>query len=181
VLAKRRINELNRELLLSESEYEKNLFKTRIARLSGSITKIKVGLSNNYEIVEQRQKVENSIQTIKSALEEGILPGGGAFYLYLREEIGNWSFANLIGEEIFAANIVMQSLLRPFEELFNNTNISSYKIINEIIQKGYPFTYDVLNKKLVNGIEDGILDSAKSVRAILWNSLTIVSTIITSD
>lgn len=181
VLAKRRINELNRELLLSESEYEKNLFKTRIARLSGSITKIKVGLSNNYEIVEQRQKVENSIQTIKSALEEGVLPGGGAFYLYLREEIGNWSFANLIGEEIFAANIVMQSLLRPFEELFNNTNISSYKIINEIIQKGYPFTYDVLNKKLVNGIEDGILDSAKSVRAILWNSLTIVSTIITSD
>ena len=181
VLAKRRINELNRELISSESEYEKNLFKTRIARLSGSITKIKVGLSNNYEIIEQRQKVENSITTIKSALEEGILPGGGAFYLYLREEISNWSSLNLIGEEIFAANIVMESLIRPFQELLSNTNNESYKILDQIIKKGYPYTYDVLNKRIVNSITEGILDSAKSVRAILWNSLTIVSTIITSD
>jgi len=181
VLAKRRINELNRELLTSESEYEKNIFKTRIARLSGSITKIKVGLSNSYEIVEQRLKVENAITTIKSGLEEGILPGGGAFYLYLREEISNWSALNLIGEEIFAATIVMNSLLRPFQELFNNTNIPSYKILEKILKEGYPYTYDVLEKKVVHSIKSGVLDSAKSTRAILWNSLTIVSTIITSD
>lgn len=181
VLAKRRINELNRDLLASESEYEKSIFKTRIARLSGSITKIKVGLSNRYEIIEQRQKVENAITTIKSGLEEGILPGGGAFYLYLREEISNWSSLNLVGEEIFAANIVMDSLKRPFEELFNNTNTPSYKILESILKKGYPYTYDVLSKDIVNGITSGIIDSAKSVRAILWNSLTIVSTIITSE
>jgi chaperonin GroEL len=181
VLAKRRINELNRELLTSESEYEKSIFKTRIARLSGSITKIKVGLSNRYEIIEQRQKVENAITTIKSGLEEGILPGGGAFYLYLREEISNWSTLNLIGEEVFAANILMDSLLRPFTELFNNTNIPSYKILENILKKGYPYTYDVLRKEIVNSILVGVLDSSKSVRAILWNSLTIVSTIITSD
>ena len=181
VLAKRRINELNRELLTSESEYEKSIFKTRIARLSGSITKIKVGLSNRYEIIEQRQKVENAITTIKSGLEEGILPGGGAFYLYLREEFSNWSALNLIGEEIFAANIVMDSLIRPFIELFNNTNIPSYKILENILKKGYPYTYDVLGKEITNSITSGILDSSKSVRAILWNSLTIVSTIITSD
>jgi chaperonin GroEL len=181
VLAKRRINELNRELVTSESEYEKSIFKTRIARLGGSITKIKVGLSNRYEIIEQRQKVENAISTIKSGLEEGILPGGGAFYLYLREEISNWSTLNLIGEEIFAAPIVMNSLLRPFQELFNNTNISSYKILEKVLKEGYPYTYDVLGKEVVNSIKCGIVDSAKSVRAILWNSLTIVSTIITSD
>jgi chaperonin GroEL len=181
VLAKRRINELNRELLLSESEYEKNLFKTRIARLSGHITKIKVGTSNRYEIIEQRQKVENAINTLKSSLEEGILPGGGAFYLYLREEILNWSYLNLIGEEIFAANIISESLNRPFNELFKNINVSSYKILENILKKGYPYTYDILQKKIVNSFDFGIVDSAKSVRAILWNSITIVSTMITSD
>lgn len=181
VLAKRRINELNRELLLSESEYEKNLFKTRIARLSGHITKIKVGTSNRYEIIEQRQKVENAINTLKSSLEEGILPGGGAFYLYLREEILNWSYLNLIGEEIFAANIISESLNRPFNELFKNINVSSYKILENILKKGYPYTYDILQKKIVNSFDFGVVDSAKSVRAILWNSITIVSTIITSD
>ena len=85
LIAKRRINELNRELLTSETDYERSLFKTRIARLSGQIAKIKIGLSNQYEIEEQRQKVENAIQTIKSALEEGILPGGGYVYLTLKK------------------------------------------------------------------------------------------------
>jgi hypothetical protein len=51
------INELNRELLTSETEYEKNLFKTRIARLSGYIMKVKIGISNRYQIEEQRQKL----------------------------------------------------------------------------------------------------------------------------
>jgi chaperonin GroEL len=181
VLAKRKINELNRELLLSESEYEKNLFKKRIARLSGHITKIKIGLSNQYEMSEQRQKVENSMQTLRSALEEGILPGGAAFYLYLREEVTNWSSVNLIGDELFAANIVNKALVRPFKELFNNLNLPSYLVMNQIIKKGYPYTYDLLKREVINGFEKGIIDSSKSVRSILWNSLTIVSTLITAD
>ena len=55
-MAKRKINELNRELVNCETEYEKDIFKTRIARLSGNIAKVKVALSNQYEIDEQRQR-----------------------------------------------------------------------------------------------------------------------------
>jgi chaperonin GroEL len=181
LIAKRRINELNRELLLSESEYEKNIFKTRIARLSGQIAKIKIGLSNQYQIEEQRQKVENSITTLKSALEEGILPGGGCFYLHLREEIANWSSLNLIGDEFFASQIVLDSLLRPFQELFNNTSTPSYQISQKLEALGYPYAYNLTDKKIINSLEEGLVDSAKSVRAILWNSISIVSTIITSE
>jgi chaperonin GroEL len=181
LLAKRRINELNRELLNSETDYEKTIFKTRIARLSGNIIKIKLGFSNTYQIEEQRQKIENSINTIKSSLEEGILPGGGIFYLQLREELKNWSYLNLIGEEIFATQIVLEALLRPFEELLKNTNNSRYRIYEQISKKGYPYGYDLLTGQVINNFENGLLDSSKSVRAILWNSLTIISTIITSE
>jgi chaperonin GroEL (HSP60 family) len=55
------------------------------------------------------------------------------------------------------------------------------QILEKVLKEGYPYTYDVLGKEVVNSIKCGIVDSAKSVRAILWNSLTIVSTIITSD
>ena len=181
LIAKRRINELNRELLTSESEYEKNIFKTRIARLSGKISKIKVGVSNQYQIEEERQKVENAINTIKSSLEEGILPGGGSFYLHLVEELKNWGSLNLIGDEIFAQQIVTESLIRPFEELFNNTNTPRYKISQELLKLGYPYGYNLTDKKIVNSFKEGLLDSSKSVRAILWNSITLVSTIITSE
>lgn len=181
VLAKRRINELNRELLTSESEDEKIIFKTRIARLSGHITKIKIGTSNRYEIMEQRQKVESAINTLRSSLEEGILPGGGSFYLYLRQEIANWSSLNLIGDEYFASNILIDSLIKPFQELCNNSNLSYPYLLDNLVLKGYPYRYDLTNKKLLNELKEGLLDSAKSVRSILWNSITIVSTLITSD
>ena len=181
LIAKRRINELNRELLNSESEYEKNLFKLRIARLWGNITKLKIGNSNKYETVEQRQKIENLVNTVKSGLEEGILPGGGSFYLYLREEIGNWSYLNLIGEELFASNIMIDSLKRPFYELLANKNILKNTVAESLLRKGYPYCYDLQSKKIVNSYNEGVVDSTKSVRSILWNSLTSVSSIITSD
>jgi len=181
LIAKRRINELNRELLTSETEYEKSIFKTRIARLSGRIAKIKVGLSNQYQIEEQRQKIENSINTIRSSLEEGFVPGGGSFYLYLQNEVSNWAYLNLIGDEFFSSLIVKESLFRPFEELFENTNTPRYQISQNLLKLGYPYGYNLTEKKIVHTLNEGLIDSAKSVRSILWNSFTIVSTIITSE
>jgi len=181
LIANRRINELNRELLSSETEYDKNLFKTRIARLSGRIAKIKVGISNQYEIEEQRQKVENAVNTIRSSLEEGFVPGGGSFYLYLQDEISNWSYLNLIGDEFFSSQIVKEALFRPFEELFENTNTPRYQISQNLLKLGYPYGYNLTEKKVVHTLNEGLIDSAKSVRSILWNAITIVSTIITSE
>jgi chaperonin GroEL len=181
IIAKRRINELNRELLTSETEFEKNIFKTRIARLSGNIAKIKIGFSNQYQVQEERQRVEKAIQTLRASLEEGILPGGGIFYFHLREELKNWAYLNLIGEEIFAAQIVEEALLRPFDDLFSNTNTSKFKIFEKLLQYGYPYGYDLNNQKIIQTFENGLVDSAKAVRAILWNSLTIISTIIIAE
>jgi len=183
LLGERRINELNRELLIAESEYEKSLFKTRIARLSGHIAKIKLGVSNKYEIEEQKQKIENALQTIKSSLEEGVVPGGGVFYFYLREEISNWAYLNLIGDEIISSYIVMEAFLSPFQELCKNTNNESQRFSyqNILLEKGYPFGYNLIENKLLNTLKEGLLDSSKAVRTILWNSLSLVSTIIVSD
>jgi chaperonin GroEL len=181
IIAKRRINELNRELLTSESENEKNLFKSRIGRISGNITKIKLGVSNKYEILEQRQKVENAISSLRSALEEGIIPGGGVFFLSLREEIASWSFLNLVGDEIFASTILSQALLKPFQELFNNKNFTYFSILQKLEQENYPTRYDLIKKEFITELNKGLLDSAKSTRSILWNSISIVSTLITSE
>lgn len=181
VIAKRRINELNRELLTSETEYEKSLVRTRIARLSGNIAKIKIGVSNQYQIEEERQKVESVINTIQSSLEEGVVPGGGIGYIYLREELKNWGYVNLIGEELFSIQIVLDSLVVPIKELFMNTNTPRFKILENVLQLGFPYGYNLIDQKIVNTFEEGLIDSAKSVRSILWNSLTLVSTIIISE
>jgi hypothetical protein len=68
-----------------------------------------------------------------------------------------------------------------FEELFNNTNTPSYMISQELESLGYPYSYNLTEKKILNSLEEGLLDSSKSIRAILWNSLSIVSTLITAE
>lgn len=180
VLVKRRVNELNRELLLSDSEYEKSIFKSRIARLSGQIVKIKLANSNEYELEELKNKVTKSLQTLKSSFEEGILGGGGSFFFVLRNELNSWAYLNLIGEEMIAAFVVNAALERPRQQLFANSDFYSHQIVERLNKLGYPHTYDFVEKQIVNSIEQGLVDSSKSIRATLWNSLTIVSSIITS-
>jgi chaperonin GroEL len=190
VITTRRINELSREALLSDSEYEKNLLKSRIARLSGKVAKIKLGLSNQYETEEIKQKIESTLNTIKSSLENGFLPGGGSFYLFVIDEMLNWSSLNLVGDEVFAAKILSDALLRPFQELIENNNGKSvfsslksnhFQILNDLKKRGYPYSYDLLKEKIVNCLETNLIDSAKSIRACLWNSITISSLIITTE
>ena len=121
------------------------------------------------------------MNTIRSSLEEGILGGGGFTFLALNEEITSWSSLNLIGDEFFASQIVKDALSRPYKELCANTGTNSHSILQKVLKKGYPARYDFLEKKVVVNFNDGILDSTKTTRAILWNSLSTISTIITSQ
>lgn len=181
IVAKRRMNELNRDLLTSDSESEKTILKTRMARLSGTISKIKVGLSNQYEIEELRQKIENVVLTLQSAVEEGVVPGGGVFYHFLSEEIPPWSYLNLIGEEIFAGQIVSKALKKPWQDLFMNANTPRFQLAEQISRLGYPFAYNFLEKKIVHSQKDGLIDTSKSVRSCLWNAISTVSMLITCE
>ena len=79
----------------------------------------------------------------------------------MRNELTNWSILNLIGEEVFASQIVCSALLRPFKELFVNSNMPSYYIQEELNMKGYPYSFNLSGKQLVNSLSNGLLDSAK--------------------
>lgn len=178
ILKKRRINELNRELLLCETNFEKSIYKARIARLSSNIIKIKFGLVNQYQKEEKRKKIESSFHTLRSALEEGIFPGGGAGYLYLREELKNWGTLNLVGDEVYSVQIILDMLMEPFTKLLLNTN-KPYAF-QGILEKNFPYAYDIIDEKIIHSFKHGLVDSSKSVRSCLWNSITLTNVILLS-
>ena len=182
IIARQRINELNRELLISETGYEKNIYKARIARLSGNITKIKVKPSSNYSSDRKRQGIDKAIHIMKSSLEEGCIAGGGITYFALKKELQHWSYVNMTGEEIFSMQIAINALSEPFESLLEKISTQNSLIVRqEIINLGYPYTYDLLRKKIVNGLKDKLLDSTKSTRLAICNAFALVSTLIESE
>lgn len=178
ILKKRRINELNRELLLCEANFEKSIFKTRIARLSSNIIKIKFGLINQYQKEEKRKKIESGFQTLRSALEEGIFPGGGFGYIYLREELKNWGNLNLVGDEAYSIQILLDTLMQPTIELLSD--IKKPVLLQEVLDKNFPYTYNIENNKIEHSFNMGLVDSSKSVRSCLWNSITLTNAILIS-
>jgi len=111
------------------------------------------------------------------------LPGGGSFYLFVKEELKLWASVNLFGDEIFAAQIVSTVLAKPFEELIQHSYglKNKYLILEELKKKGYPYSYDIFSQKIIHTFKDGLIDSSKSVRGTLWNSINLVSTILTSE
>ena len=179
IIASRRMNELNRELLSCQTGYEKSLFKARIARFSGSIIKIKIGTAPLNEIENDRQLLESAVHVLDSSLQEGIIPGGGVFYLRLKEELLHWSSFNLIGDEIFSSQIINDALLEVVNILFANMEAPNFFILlKKIANLGYPWGYHLVQKKFLNAAEAGLVDSAKSIRTSLWHSISIISTII---
>jgi chaperonin GroEL len=180
ILANRRTNELNRELLLCETNYERDIFKVRVARLKSNLVKIKLGFTNQSQIQDERKKIENILTLVGATLEEGVLPGGGSAYLYLKEELKNWGYVNLVGDQIYAITLVAESLMIIPLELLKNANIKTYSILNSIESIGFPFSYNIMEKRMVHAFQNGLIDSAKQVRSSIWNALTISATIISS-
>jgi chaperonin GroEL (HSP60 family) len=72
-------------------------------------------------------------------------------------------FFKFNGDEVFAGHIMSEALVRPYDELFINSNTPRYNISQDLLKLGYPYGYDLLEKKIVNTINEGLVDSAKSV------------------
>ena len=75
----------------------------------------------------------------------------------------------------------MEALARPNKELFANANTDRFKVSQELLKLGHPFGYDLNTQQIVNTLKIGLVDSTKSIRGIIWNSISVVSTMITSE
>ncbi len=176
----RRINELYRESQYSETNYEKNLFETRISRLKGNLMKIHLSTDKAKVSNDRRKKIENLLITLKASIEEGCLPGGTSFYIFLLKRVKFWSNLNLVGDEIYLSQIFTKSLSNFVFDFYRDLSIDNISIFQNLFKLSYPFTYDLVNHKYVNAFDSSLLNSSKSIRLMFNNSLSLFSTLITS-
>jgi len=177
---KKRINELQRELKINDSIYEKEIINYRISLISGAIAKFYISASTNSELSRLKYKVEDGINSVKTAFQEGINISSNSFYLHLVEPTLNWSLLNLTTDEFFAFKIFEKGLKLPFSQICENVNLKCPIIAEEIFKNGYPFGYDFEKKYVCNLKKIGILDSSKMIRVILQNSVSIVTSLIST-
>jgi chaperonin GroEL len=172
---------LRKQINLTDDSYEKAKLQDRIAKLSGGVAIIKVGGITEIEMKEKKLRLEDAINATRAAIEEGIVPGGGATLTHLSENLKNWAKNNLREEELIGALIVAKAMQTPLKRIVNNSGQNGDQISGLILEKDFSVGYDAYDQVFVNMYEKGILDPAKVVRSTLQNASSIASMILTTE
>jgi chaperonin GroEL len=172
---------LRKQINLTDDSYSKSKLQDRIAKLSGGVAIIKVGAVTETEMKEKKLRLEDAINATRAAVEEGIVPGGGAALTHLSENLNVWAKNNLKEEELLGAFIVAKAMRKPLKRIVENSGLNGEQISAMLLEKDFEIGYDAYDQTFVNMYEKGILDPAKVVRSTLQNAASIASMILTTE
>ncbi len=180
-IIKTRCDQLRRQIEISSNHYEKEKLQERLAKLSGGVAVIKVGAATETEMKDKKLRLEDAINATKAAIEEGIVPGGGATFVHVAEDLDVWSKDNLEDEELVGALIVKKALFSPLTRIAENAGLNGAVIVEKVRQSDFAVGYNANQDCLVDMYNDGIIDPAKVTRSALQNASSIASIILTTE
>lgn len=184
----KRINQIKIQLEKSDSQFDKDKFKERLAKLSGGVAVIKVGAATEAEMKYKKDKIEDALNATRAAIDEGIVPGGGAALIRAIYSIDEILGDKLSDEEKIGVKIVKKALESPLRQIAVNAGVKDISIIIEDIKKGENIGFDFtkvdpkdVKKGRVNMLEAGIVDPLKVTRSALQNAASMASVFLTTE
>ena len=172
---KSRIEELQSQIEKSVSPYEKEKLQERLAKFIGGVSIIYVGGFTETEMKEKKDRVDDALQATKAALEEGIVPGGGAALIHAREYIERTNIGS---------DIVYKACGSPFKKILTNAGIDQeyiYHASNTLLNSDHWTGYNLKTDEFVNMKEAGIIDPAKVTRTALENAFSVAGTVLLTE
>jgi len=171
-----RAKEIQDQIEKAGSFYEKEKLQERLGKLIGGVAIINVGGNSDIEIKEKKDRLEDALFATKAALEDGIVPGGGAtlYRVALNHRAENNTNVSI------ARDIVRKALQAPFIKILSNAGVENWWEFtpSELVENKI---YDAKNHKMVNAFEAGIIDPAKVVITALKNATSVAGTILTTE
>jgi len=171
-LIKERVEQIKREVEGSDSEFDKDKLKERLAKLSGGVAVIKVGAATEGEMKEKKDRIEDALNATRAAVEEGVVPGGGLSLCLAAN-----AFEELIDgkkRDSEGASIVDNAVLEPIKQIASNAgkdgSLVLYNIMREHKNGNKDLGYNAALDKFENMLEAGIVDPTKVVRSALENA-----------
>jgi chaperonin GroEL len=169
----------NIHLSIANAENRMNLwhYKDRLSRLSGGVAVVHVGANSELEMKEKKDRVDDAIHAVKSALEEGILPGGG---IALRNTRVNPTPGNGASYE-GGWDAVLESLSAPLFQIITNSGIRPSEVFGMLSNDNYSKGYNVLTEEFGDMYKMGVIDSTKVIRNAIENAVSVSATLLTTE
>jgi chaperonin GroEL len=175
-----RVSQIRAQIEQTDSEYDKEKFQERLAKLAGGVAVISVGAETEADMKQKKARVEDALHATRAAVEEGILPGGGVALLRCREVVSG-IVSSLKDDEKTGADIILRALEAPLRQIADNAGIDGSVVADEVSQKPLTHGYDANKGVYVDMLKSGIIDPVKVVRTALVNAASIAGLLLTTD
>ncbi len=172
-----RIKQIDGEIANATSTYDKEKLEERKAKLSGGVAVIRVGAATEPEMKQKKQMFEDSLNSTRAAIEEGIVIGGGCALLRASKSTS----LKLSGDEAVGAQIVLKACEAPFKQIVLNTGFDSSVLLDEVLAAESHFGFNAQTEKVEDMLKAGVVDPAKVVKKALRLAVSTAGIVLLSE
>jgi len=178
---KARIKQIQNEIEVTTSEYDKEKLQERLAKLSGGVAVIKVGAATKTEMKEKKLRIEDALNATRAAVEEGIVAGGGTAYVVASKAVAKL-LSETDGDERTGVALIMKALEAPIRQIAENAGLEGSVILNNVKSSDNPYYgFDAATETYCDLIEAGIVDPTKVCRSALENAASVAAMVLTTE
>ncbi len=174
-----RITQIKAQIEDTTSEFDREKLQERMAKLSGGVAVIKVGAATEIELKERKARVEDALSATRSAVEEGIVPGGGVALVRAQRALADLGEMPL--DEKVGVDIIRRSLEQPLKLIVENAGFEGAVVLNQVKQQADDYGYDAEVGEYGPMLEKGIVDPTKVTRSALQNAASVAAMVLTTE
>ena len=175
-----RVNQIKAEIDNTDSDWDREKLQERLAKLAGGVALIKVGAATEVELKEKKHRIEDAVSSVRAAIEEGVVAGGGTALIRARKDV--WAVVeSLEGDEATGAKIVWESLTAPGRNIALNAGLEGTVVVREVEAAKGSKGMNAATGQMEDLIAAGIIDPAKVTRAGIQNASSIAAMVLTTE
>ncbi len=175
-----RVSQIRAQIEQTDSEYDKEKYQERLAKLAGGVAVISVGAETEAEMKQTKARLEDALHATRAAVEEGILPGGGVALVRCREAV-EAARKQAKGDAKIGVDIVLGALDAPMRQIADNGGIDGSVVVDEVSQKATNIGFNAHTGQYGDMLKEGVIDPVKVVRTALANAGSIAGLLLTTE
>jgi chaperonin GroEL len=176
---KARVEQINREIEESTSDYDREKLQERVAKLAGGVAVIKVGAATEVEMKEKKARVEDALHATRAAVEEGVVAGGGVAFIRAIAKLEDFKGEN--DDQDVGVNILRRAVEEPLRQIVGNAGEDSSVVLNAVKNGEGNYGFNAATGEYGDMIAMGILDPTKVTRFALQNAASVAGLLLTTE
>jgi chaperonin GroEL len=175
-----RVAQIRRQIEDTTSDYDKEKLQERLAKLAGGVAVIRVGGSTEVEVKERKDRVDDALNATRAAVQEGVVPGGGAALIHAGKILANLNGEN--SDQDAGIKIVRRAIQQPLRQIAENAGVDGAVVAAKVLENANrAFGFDAQTEEYVDMLEAGIIDPTKVVRIALEDAASVAGLLVTTE